>query len=112
MNNKSPLDRRRKKSLVNTVTRWAIMWYSKNKIDGITCLKPEGAFYVFPNITGTGLTSDEFADLALYEAGVAALAGTAFGINEMAKNAAVITEIFGISSLLVFFNENAVFVFL
>ena len=52
-----------------------------NKIDGITCLKPEGAFYVFPNITGTGLTSDQFADLALYEAGVAALAGTAFGTN-------------------------------
>lgn len=52
-----------------------------NKIDGITCLKPEGAFYVFPNITGTGLTSDQFAELALYEAGVAGLSGTAFGAN-------------------------------
>lgn len=51
------------------------------KIDGITCLKPEGAFYVFPNITGTGLTSDQFAELALYEAGVAGLSGTAFGAN-------------------------------
>lgn len=52
-----------------------------NQIDGISCLKPEGAFYVFPNISGTGLTSDQFADLALYEAGVAALSGTAFGAN-------------------------------
>jgi len=50
-----------------------------NSIDGITCLKPEGAFYVFPNITGTGLTSDRFADVMLEEAGVACLAGTAFG---------------------------------
>ena len=50
-----------------------------NALDGVTCLKPEGAFYVFPNITGTGLTSDEFADLALERAGVACLSGTAFG---------------------------------
>jgi len=50
-----------------------------NAIEGITCLKPEGAFYVFPNITGTGLTSQQFADLALDNAGVACLSGTAFG---------------------------------
>ena len=50
-----------------------------NKIDGITCLNPVGAFYVFPNITGTGLTSEQFADKMLDEAGVAILAGTAFG---------------------------------
>ena len=50
-----------------------------NTIEGISCLKPEGAFYVFPNITGTGLTSDQFADLALEKAGVACLSGTAFG---------------------------------
>jgi len=50
-----------------------------NSIEGITCLRPEGAFYVFPNITGTGLTSQEFADLMLEQAGVAGLAGTAFG---------------------------------
>ena len=50
-----------------------------NKIDGITCLKPQGAFYVYPNITGTGLTSQEFADIMLEQAGVACLAGTAFG---------------------------------
>jgi aspartate aminotransferase len=50
-----------------------------NAIDGITCLRPEGAFYVFPNITGTGLTSNEFAEMMLEEAGVACLSGTAFG---------------------------------
>jgi aspartate aminotransferase len=50
-----------------------------NAIDGITCKKPQGAFYVFPNVTGTGLKSQEFADLMLNEAGVACLSGTAFG---------------------------------
>jgi len=50
-----------------------------NAMEGITCLKPEGAFYVFPNIKGTGLSSQEFADMALEQAGVACLAGTSFG---------------------------------
>jgi len=52
-----------------------------NKISGITCLNPVGAFYVFPNITGTGLTSEQFADRMLDEAGVACLSGTCFGSN-------------------------------
>jgi aspartate aminotransferase len=50
-----------------------------NKIPGITCLRPKGAFYVFPNIQGTGMSSQQVADLLLNEAGVAALPGTAFG---------------------------------
>ncbi|HEX3492219.1 MAG TPA: pyridoxal phosphate-dependent aminotransferase [Streptosporangiaceae bacterium] len=50
-----------------------------NDLPGVTCLQPQGAFYVFPNITGTGLTSGELAERLLNEAGVAALAGTAFG---------------------------------
>jgi aspartate aminotransferase len=50
-----------------------------NAIDGISCLEPQGAFYAFPNITGTGRTAAELADRLLLEAGVAALAGTAFG---------------------------------
>jgi aspartate/methionine/tyrosine aminotransferase len=50
-----------------------------NSIPGIHCLKPLGAFYLFPNISGVGLTSDEFANRLLNEAGVAALPGTAFG---------------------------------
>ena len=40
---------------------------------------PKGAFYAFPNIIGTGLSSGEFAEKAMHEAGVALLAGTAFG---------------------------------
>jgi aspartate/methionine/tyrosine aminotransferase len=50
-----------------------------NSIPGIRCLKPLGAFYLFPNISGVGLPSDEFANRLLNEAGVAALPGTAFG---------------------------------
>jgi aspartate aminotransferase len=50
-----------------------------NGIPGISCLEPQGAFYVFPNITGTGLTSAGLAARLLQDAGVAALAGTAFG---------------------------------
>lgn len=50
-----------------------------NEIDGFTCHKPQGAFYVFPNITGTGYKSKELADMILDETGVACLAGTCFG---------------------------------
>ncbi|HDN79463.1 MAG: pyridoxal phosphate-dependent aminotransferase [Chloroflexi bacterium] len=50
-----------------------------NKIPGFKCLKPSGAFYVFPNIEGTGMKSKEMADYLLYEGGVAVLPGTSFG---------------------------------
>lgn len=50
-----------------------------NAIDGVTCLLPKGAFYVFPNISATGMKSKPFADYLLQEHGVAALSGTAFG---------------------------------
>jgi aspartate aminotransferase len=50
-----------------------------NAIPGIKCLRPSGAFYVFPDISGTGLTGSELADKLLYEGGVSALSGTAFG---------------------------------
>ena len=50
-----------------------------NSLPGVTCQTPKGAFYAFPNISETGLTSKVFADRALNEAGVALLAGTAFG---------------------------------
>jgi len=52
-----------------------------NAIPGFRCHKPHGAFYVFPNIEGTGMTSQECADYLLYEAGVACLSGTAFGAH-------------------------------
>ena len=50
-----------------------------NDIPGISCLEPQGAFYVFPNITGTGQTAAQLQARLLGEAGVAALGGTAFG---------------------------------
>ncbi|MCK4916566.1 MAG: aminotransferase class I/II-fold pyridoxal phosphate-dependent enzyme, partial [Candidatus Eisenbacteria sp.] len=50
-----------------------------NDIKGFSCLRPKGAFYVFPNITKTGMKSQEIADKILNEAGVACLSGTCFG---------------------------------
>ena len=50
-----------------------------NSMPGFSCLKPLGAFYVFPNITETGMDSRTLADKILYEAGVACLSGTSFG---------------------------------
>jgi len=52
-----------------------------NSIPGFRCHKPLGAFYVFPNISGTGKKSQAFADYLLNEAGVACLSGTAFGAS-------------------------------
>jgi aspartate aminotransferase len=56
-----------------------LVYNGVNKIPGLRCNKPEGAFYSFPNITDTGLTSREYADYLLREADVAVLPGTAFG---------------------------------
>jgi len=50
-----------------------------NHVDGISCVKPSGALYAFPDISGTGMTSDEFAMFALEEASVALLPGNNFG---------------------------------
>ena len=50
-----------------------------NRIRGFSCRMPKGAFYVFPNITGTGWKSKLLADALLEQAGVAALSGTSFG---------------------------------
>jgi aspartate/methionine/tyrosine aminotransferase len=50
-----------------------------NDIPGFKCLRPKGAFYVFPNIEATGMSSQQLSDLLLEEAGVAGLPGTAFG---------------------------------
>jgi aspartate/methionine/tyrosine aminotransferase len=49
------------------------------QIPGVSCALPRGAFYAFPNITGTGSSSRVLADRLLEEAGVACLSGTAFG---------------------------------
>ena len=53
---------------------------------GLNCLKPEGAFYVFPNISVSGMTSTEFAQALLKEEKVAVVPGTAFGSGEFADN--------------------------
>jgi len=50
-----------------------------NKIKGITCKKPRGAFYVFPNIEGTGMDCRKLGEHLLNNAGVAVLPGTSFG---------------------------------
>jgi aspartate/methionine/tyrosine aminotransferase len=50
-----------------------------NAIPGISCLRPTGAFYAFPDIAGTGMSGAELAEKLLHEAGVCVLAGTAFG---------------------------------
>ena len=55
-----------------------------NKLEKITCKKPGGAFYAFPNISKTKLSGKEFADLALSEHGVALVPGISFG--ESPKN--------------------------
>lgn len=52
-----------------------------NNIQGVNCRMPGGAFYAFPNISGTGLTSAQAETLFLEEAGVATIAGTSFGTN-------------------------------
>jgi aspartate aminotransferase len=56
-----------------------LVYEGLNKIPGLRCNQPEGAFYAFPNITDTGLTSREYADYLLHKADVAVLPGTSFG---------------------------------
>ncbi len=50
-----------------------------NAIPGFSCQKPQGAFYAFPNIKGTGMGSNDLANLILEKAGVALLPGSSFG---------------------------------
>lgn len=50
-----------------------------NQIPGISCFRPKGAFYVFPNVKQLGVDCNQFADYLLNEAGVATLPGTHFG---------------------------------
>lgn len=56
-----------------------IVYEGINAIDGISCVKPQGAFYAFVNIKGTGLTSEEFAVRLLEEKHVGMVPGTGFG---------------------------------
>ena len=53
-----------------------------NAIEGISCVNAQGAFYLFPNISGTGMKSAEFCERLLAEAKVAAVPGVAFGSDD------------------------------
>jgi aspartate aminotransferase len=50
-----------------------------NRVPGFRCLAPDGAFYAWVNITGTGLSAEEVCRIMLEDAGVAAIPGAAFG---------------------------------
>ena len=52
-----------------------------NQLPGFSCLDPGGAFYVFPNVTGTGMDARKLQNKMLEKAGVATVAGTSFGIH-------------------------------
>jgi len=52
-----------------------------NQLPGFKCISPGGAFYAFPNVTGTGLSAKELQNRMLEQAGVATVAGTSFGIH-------------------------------
>ena len=62
-------------------TRRDLLVDGLNRIPGVSCHRPAGAFYVFPNISGTGCDERELAHSLLHEAGVALLPGTAFGAH-------------------------------
>ncbi|MDC3311656.1 pyridoxal phosphate-dependent aminotransferase [Alphaproteobacteria bacterium] len=59
--------------------RAAIITHKLNEIKGISCQKPKGAFYAFPNISAFGISSDKIQTELLEEFGVAGISGTAFG---------------------------------
>jgi aspartate/methionine/tyrosine aminotransferase len=61
------------------IARRVLMVEGLNRIPGVSCVMPHGAFYTFPNVSSFGRTSSEIADHLLYDAGVCGLAGTAFG---------------------------------
>ena len=60
-------------------TRRDVIVDGLNAIDGISCVKPLGSFYVFPNVTKLPLSCENLADYLMDEVGVALLPGTAFG---------------------------------
>ena len=59
--------------------RAEIMYTQLNEIEGFNCQKPKGAFYCFPNITGTNKNATEIQNVLLDQIGVATVAGTSFG---------------------------------
>ena len=62
--------------------RRSVAFEKLNAIDGINCVNAQGAFYLFPNISSTGMKSAEFCERLLAEAKVAAVPGVAFGSDD------------------------------
>lgn len=60
-------------------TRRDLIVSGLNDLPGVECLTPQGAFYAFPRISGTGQDADTLADLLMEKAGVSCLSGTGFG---------------------------------
>ena len=52
-----------------------------NELPGVECNLPGGAFYAFPNVKNTGMSGSEFSKKCMYEAGVAVVPGSGFGIT-------------------------------
>jgi aspartate aminotransferase len=61
--------------------RRQVMYDGINSIPGLTCARPNGAFYLFPDISKTGLRSLEFCDALLESHQVAVIPGVAFGAD-------------------------------
>jgi aspartate aminotransferase len=57
-------------------------WRTLNAMPGVSCVNSRGAFYLFPNVSGTGLKSTEFCSRLLEKEKVAAVPGIAFGADE------------------------------
>jgi len=62
--------------------RRTVAWQKLNAMPGVTCVNSKGAFYLFPNISGTGLKSDDFCARLLEQEKVAAVPGIAFGADD------------------------------
>ena len=68
--------------LAEYARRRTYAWQKLNSIPGITCVNSRGAFYLFPNISGTGLKSADFCARLLEQEKVAAVPGIAFGADD------------------------------
>ena len=61
------------------ILRKNLIYNGLNKINGIKSVEPKSGFFIFPNVKGTGMNGNQFAEKCLNEAGVAVIQGTAFG---------------------------------
>jgi aspartate aminotransferase len=71
--------------LAEFARRRAYAWKKLNSIPGISCVNAKGAFYLFPNISGTGLKSMEFSAQLLERQKVAVVPGVAFGADDYVR---------------------------